>query len=253
MKPFPPNTALHVFYTTIAQKYELRDVFYLDLWPFGPSQMVLIAPSAADQVTVVKNYPLHDAAIQFIGPLIGKRAILATDGDIWKSLHRMISPGLRLSSIRPLMPIVAEKTTELFYPALTAYSSSGEVFSMEKAAAELIFSIISKMVLGGSLSKQKNSKLLHDIDQILDYAQSISMTGGMNPVKKCLKWWRKRKAAQSLDDFLRSFIEHRHLAYGDTNSDSLEEMSIFDHMFSEMNSKNHGELNADSVEVLLDK
>jgi cytochrome P450 len=253
MKLFPSNTALSVFYTTIAQKYELRDIFYLDLWPFGPPQMVLIAPNAADQVTVVKTYPLHDEVPRFVSSLLGENSLPATDGEMWKMLHRMIAPGFRPSSLRSMMPITAEQTMEIFLPALTAYALSGEAFSMEKVAAQLIFSIISKVIMGGSLSKQNQSELLHDIDRILDYAQSIAIASGTNPVKKWFKWWRKRQAVQRIDDFLRSFIENRHLAHGDGSFDSSQGLSVLDHMISEMISQRSGKLDTGSVQVLIDK
>jgi hypothetical protein len=42
------------------------------------------------------------------------------------------------------MPVTSEQTMAFSFPALTTYASSGEAFSMEKVAAQLIFSIISK-------------------------------------------------------------------------------------------------------------
>lgn len=253
MKLFPSNTALSVFYTTIARRYELRDIFYLDLWPFGPPQMVLIAPNAADQVTVVKTYPLHDEVPRFVGSLLGDKSLPAADGEMWKKLHRMIAPGFRPSSLRQMMPVTAEQTVRIFLPALTAYASTGEVFSMEKVASQLIFSIISKMVIGGSLSKQNQSQMLYDIDRILDYAQSIAVASGTNPVKRWTKWWRKRQAVQRIDHFLCSFIEKRRLAHSGGYFDSSQGTSILDHMISEMNSQNPGELDMSSAQVLIDK
>ncbi|KAJ5358348.1 cytochrome P450 [Penicillium cataractarum] len=260
IKLFPPNTALSVFYTTIAQKYELRGIFYLDLWPFSHSQMVLIAPDAADLVTVRRNYPLHDVVSQFVGPLLGEKAIGGADGETWKMLHRMIAPGFRPSSVKAMMSIIADQTMETFYPALKSYASSGEVFSMENAAGELIFSINIKLILGTSISKQKISELLHDINRILGYAQLISLTSSTNPVKKWTTWWRKRQAAQRIDDFLRSFIAQHHLAGYDRTLDSPDaqgRMTILDSMIFEgrrmgIDSQSSGKLSPAFRDIVVD-
>ncbi|KAJ6020568.1 cytochrome P450 [Penicillium herquei] len=262
IKLFPENTALSVFYTTIAQKYELRGIFYLDLWPFSHPQMVLIAPDTADLVTVTKHYPLHDEVPRFLGALIGEKSVGAADGEPWKILHRIIAPGFRPSSVKSMMSIITDQTMELFHPALKLYASNGEVFSMEKAAGQLIFSISCKTILGTSLSKDKINILLRDIGHILDYAQLISLTSGTNPVKKWTIWWRKRQAAQRIDKFLRFFIEEHYSARCDKNFDShdsdaqdrisiLEQM-IFESQQTEIYSQSSERLSPALMDVLVD-
>jgi hypothetical protein len=44
----------------ISQKYKLPGVWYLDLWPLGPRQVIITEPDLANYVTVHKNHPKHD-------------------------------------------------------------------------------------------------------------------------------------------------------------------------------------------------
>lgn len=212
IKQFPPDTSVHVFYTAIAQKYELRGIFYLDLWPFGPPQMILSTPETAEMVTVNSNYPMHDEVARFLGPLVGYKAIGSSDGPMWKMLHRMMAPSFRPSVITSMVPTIATQTMQVFHSKLAQFASDGETFSMQKLAGRLIFRISSKVFLGVALSDQMNEDLLHDMDQIMDYAQMLTLTSGTSPLKKAVKWWRKRMAARRIDTFLLSLIEKRQVA-----------------------------------------
>jgi hypothetical protein len=52
--------------TTIAHKYNLPGVFYLDLWPASCGQVVVVDPDVALHMTVTKNHPKHEAEKWFI-------------------------------------------------------------------------------------------------------------------------------------------------------------------------------------------
>jgi hypothetical protein len=97
MQQFPPNTALSIYYTAIAQKYNLKGIYYLDLWPFGPSQMILVSPDSADLVAKVTDYPLHEMGINYLSGLVGENSMGATNGEKWKVTHRLLAPAFRAS------------------------------------------------------------------------------------------------------------------------------------------------------------
>jgi hypothetical protein len=44
---------------TIAHKYNMPRVFYLDLWPVSWGQIIVVDPDLAMHVTGTKNYPKH--------------------------------------------------------------------------------------------------------------------------------------------------------------------------------------------------
>lgn len=262
MEQFPPHTAIHVFYTTIAQKYGLRGIFYMDLWPFGPSQMVLLTPEAADKVKVTENYPLHDFVPKFLGPLIGWQSIAGVEGQTWKMLHRMMTPAFRPSIVKSMVPIIASKAMTIFRPTLAEYASSGQIFSMEKVSARLVFSISSHTILGGILSEQENEKLLMDIDQTLEYARILALTSLPNPLEKAAKWWRKRGAVKRTEEFLESLVMKRYAFICQETSNSSDTggafSSILDRMLLECqqldsSSKSNGKLSENTMQLITDK
>ncbi|KAJ0422364.1 cytochrome P450 [Aspergillus carlsbadensis] len=205
---FPPNTAIATFYTEIAQKYNLTEtgLFYLDLWPFGPSQMILVSPEAAELVTAAESYPLHDKVREYLTPLLGKDAIGAADGEKWKELHQMLAPAFRPVKTKGMAGVIAELVRELLCPALHRYAGSGEVFSMERCAAQLVFAISSRVILGEGVSAEENACLLADLNHVVEYATTLALTTATNPLVKVGRWWQKRAAIRRMDSFLQSSV-----------------------------------------------
>ncbi|KAL3447874.1 cytochrome P450 [Aspergillus insuetus] len=164
MSQFPANTAIGTFYTEIAHKYELTEngIFYLDLRPFGLSQMVL-----------------HDKVQDYLTPLLGDEAIGASDGEKWKVLHHMLATAFRPAKMKSMASVIAELVRELLRPALETHADIGEVFSMENCAAQLVFAISSRVILSDGVSKAQNARLLADMNQIVEYA-----TTATNPLVK---------------------------------------------------------------------
>ncbi len=103
----PSDVHYQVAVTTIAHKYNMPDVWYLDLWPAADGQIVIGNPDLAMYVTNTKNYPKHDAEKWFIDPLIGDGNIVTTNGPRWKHLHKMLSPAFSIQHIANLRPMVA--------------------------------------------------------------------------------------------------------------------------------------------------
>ncbi|KAL3451451.1 cytochrome P450 [Aspergillus insuetus] len=209
---FPSNTAPAAYYTEIAQRYQLKEMFYLDLWPFAPSQLVLISPDTAALVTTVEDYPVHDVATGFISALIGKTMIAAVNGPVWKSLHTMIAPAFRPSSLKRMIPVVADQTMFVFHATLSRYAASGQAFSMEDAVAQLVFRMSSKVIFGLTVSDQMNEHLLADFAIVLEYAKILTAVAPGNPVWKVFWWWKQRAANGRLNRFLEDLAKERHLA-----------------------------------------
>ncbi|EAU31649.1 predicted protein [Aspergillus terreus NIH2624] len=259
MNQFPPNTAIATYYTEISHKYQLKGIFYLDLWPFGPSQMVLVHPNAAEHVTTVENYPLHDEVSRYLTPLLGEHAIGASDGERWKMLHRILTPAFKPSKTKAMAPVIAEQVSLLLHPTLTQYAGSAEVFSMEECAARLVFSISSTVILGNSVSEDENAQLISDINAVVDYATMLTLTAATNPLSKVRKWWKKRAAIQRMDSFLRLLIKGRYaqLAHGKVDVNRADS-TILDAILANVQSMRcvpHGFAAPDSelVQIVTDK
>ncbi|KAL2847120.1 cytochrome P450 [Aspergillus pseudodeflectus] len=211
IKLFPDNTAPAAYYTEIAQRYQLKELFYLDLWPFAPSQLVLISPETAALITTVEDYPVHDVATGFVSALIGKTMIAAVNGQPWKALHNMIAPAFRPSALKRMVPVIADQTMSVFHATLSRHAASGQAFAMEDVAAQLVFRMSSKVIFGVSVSDEANERLLADFAVILEYAKILTQVQPGNPFRKVFLWWKQRAAARRIDAFLEPLANERHI------------------------------------------
>ncbi|KAH7061619.1 cytochrome P450 [Paraphoma chrysanthemicola] len=135
-------------------------VFYLDLWPAGCGQVVVVDPDVALHMTVTKNHPKHEAEKWFVDPLIGAGNIVTTDGPRWKYLHKMLSPAFAIQHISNMRPAIAEELME-FRSILHSKAESGEKFSLEELTLHSTFDVIGRATFGESLNaKTKGSAAL---------------------------------------------------------------------------------------------
>jgi cytochrome P450 len=254
MQQFPANTALSIYYTAIAQKYNLKGIFYMDLWPFGPPQMILVSPDAADLVTKVQDYPLHEMGISYLAGLVGENAMGATNGDKWKGTHRLLAPAFRTSSVKAMAGVVADQTVELFTPFLERCADEDGVFSMETAAAKLLLSISTVTILGGDIAEDAKVQLFEDIGDIVAYATMITLTTSTNPVTKWRTWWKKTKAVKRLDMFFEGLVRAREEVTRGVGKDAAG-LSILDRTLIEGRGGywNNGPLDPAATRLLVDK
>ncbi len=168
----PPNMHPQAYLTAIAQKYHLRGIFYIDLWPIAPSQVVLTDPELMNQVTVVKSLPMHTMADDFLAPIIGRNVIATANGAVWKKMHNAMAPAFSWSHIRSLTGVIADETM-LFRDTLDRLVQTGEVFSMEDTSAKLIFDIIARIVFNFSLHAQtKRSSYFNDLRDMIHLTEA---------------------------------------------------------------------------------
>ncbi|KAL5113779.1 hypothetical protein ACEQ8H_008353 [Pleosporales sp. CAS-2024a] len=151
MAGLPPDCHYQYAITTIARKYNMPGVFYLDLWPAGVGHVVVIDPDAALQMTVTLNHPKHEAEKWFVDPLMGVDNIVTTEGPRWKhSLHSTNNP------------YIAEELME-FRCILRDFAQAGDKFMLEELTLRTTFDVIGKATFGHSLNakSQGSEALLH--------------------------------------------------------------------------------------------
>ena len=239
---FPPNSAPQLWYTTIAQKYNLPGIFYLDLWPFGPGQMIITDPDAANQVTVLRSFPKHIVNETFLTPLVGRKNIAAVNGPTWKLLHSMLTPAFAPSHVKNLVGMMADETM-LFCETLSRHAENDEVFSMRETAAKLIFDIIGKAVFSFPLHAQTTgSACLKDLQEILKY--DILGRESNNPLTKLRANIKRKAAIKRADYYVGSKIRERYeylkcenISVTKKNALSILDLILHDHLQLHSNEK----------------
>jgi hypothetical protein len=249
LKLFPHNTAPAAYYTEIAQRYQLKGLFYLDLWPFAPSQLVLISPDTAALVTTVENYPVHHVATGFISALIGKTMLAALNGPPWKAMHNTIAPAFRPSTLKLMVPVITDQTVSVFHATLSRHATSGQEFSMEDAIAQLVFRMSSKVIFGQTVSDEMNESLLAEFAVVLEYAKLLTQVEPGSPFRKAVLWRKQRAANRRLDKFLEALVKERQLERAKSDPDDSpgkewlgkRTMSVLDHILVGVSPAGNGE------------
>lgn len=55
----PPNCHPQIYLTAIAQKYNLKGIFYVDLWPVADPQVIVTDVDLMDQIHVKRAFPQY--------------------------------------------------------------------------------------------------------------------------------------------------------------------------------------------------
>jgi cytochrome P450 len=207
---FPPNNHPQAYFTEISRKYNLPGIFYLDLWPFAPSQVVLSDPALLEQVTVTKPLPQHQLGDDFLAPITGRNNIATANGPMWKEMHKAMVPAFSWSHIRSLTSLIIEEC-ELFREALDRKAATGHVFSMEELGSKLTFDVIARIVLNMRLHAQTTGSVyLDDLKEMIRLADGATdMAVQFNPFLRLKAWWQRQRVLGRLNPSIKAKIQER--------------------------------------------
>ncbi|KAH8596814.1 cytochrome P450 [Bisporella sp. PMI_857] len=193
---FPPNTHPQVYITTIAQKYDLKGIFYLDLWPVADAQVILIEPELMDSVQVTRSFDQHRIGDDLMNALVGRNVIATANGAIWKKLHGGMAPAFLMPHVRSLSGLMADETM-IFRNTLLNLAKSGKVFSMEAEAAKAIFDIVGRIVFNFPVNAQtEGSSYLNDLKETQELVNQLL---SMNPLVKLKVYLRRSFVRKRID------------------------------------------------------
>jgi cytochrome P450 len=92
--------------------------------------VIVTTPELMDYVHVKLPQAQHPFLNDFVAPIVGRDAIIATKGSTWKKLHDAMVPACSPSHIRNLTSVMVDEML-LFRGKLENFSRNGDVFSME--------------------------------------------------------------------------------------------------------------------------
>jgi len=208
----PPNTHPQAYLTMIGQKYNLKGIFYMDLWPVSAPQVVITDIDLMDQVHVKRAYAQHQMADDFMAPLVGRNSIATANGKTWKTLHNAMAPAFASSHIKNLVTVISEEAV-IFRDTLNELAKTGEVFSMEETSAKLIFDVVARIVFHFSLNAQtQGSQYLNDLREMV---QLVDAQLSVNPVVRISCYFRRNAIMRRLNDSILKQILERYRLLND--------------------------------------
>ncbi|KAF2442413.1 cytochrome P450 3A30 [Karstenula rhodostoma CBS 690.94] len=215
MSLLPSGAHYQQVITTISQKYDMPGAWYLDLWPVGPSQLIVTDPDLAsfsgtkraNQFTVLKNHPKHIIATTSMDTVLGTGNIATANGPAWKAAHNMIAPAFSVSHQRSMAGMMAEEVM-VFRSILQEMAATGEVFEIERVLANLVLNTIARSIFEESLDTQrKETPMLAKFHAACD--ENIYIMYSWNPVGKLFARWRMNRLSRDVEAQLADMIRVR--------------------------------------------
>ncbi|KAK0377048.1 AflN/verA/monooxygenase [Colletotrichum limetticola] len=153
MGTLPSDSIIHNIMWKISEDYS-NGIFYLSLWPFSGTMMVLADADAAsqlDSLALGKGLDIIDP----IEKVTGGKSLLTMKGDEWKHWRRLFNPGFSAGYMMGLTSVIADEVG-IFRQKLLAKCTTGqsEVFLLEDLTLKMTFDIIGSVVLDTRLGHQ---------------------------------------------------------------------------------------------------
>ena len=152
--------------------------------------------------------PSQVSGTEHVRAIVAEIALTRTQGEHWKQLRKQFNPGFAPQHLITMLPIILEKSST-FVERLEDFSSSGQTFSLTHLAGNLIFDIISSVVMDNDFGAQKNgqpSEFLRTYRELFHTYTSEQMD---------LPWyftprteWKRRRLANRIRTTLRSVVQN---------------------------------------------
>ncbi|PTD10377.1 P450 monooxygenase AflN [Fusarium culmorum] len=142
----PRNSMPQLYYTEIVHRYNLEGIFYLDLWPIGPSLVIITDPKLIEQAHIPRPMVPHPFTNTFMAPIAGDDIIPTKSGTEWKKLRNDMSPTFSRAHAHSMVGVMVNEI-KLLRGKLDELSATGQVFSMEGLLNKTIFGIVSRHLL----------------------------------------------------------------------------------------------------------
>ena len=210
LRELPSDIHPQVTLTHVAQRYNLKGLWFLDTWPLGVPIANIIDPELATQVTQSNGLPKCDLVKDFSKHLIGERSIISADGPEWRRLRTMFNPGFTMAHLMTVVPGMIDDINT-FIGLLTSRAESQNVFCLEELTTRLTIDVIGRVVMDTELHSQTSeNELVNAIRSQLLWTPrsgvSISPEIVLNPIRKVVSLWYERK----IDQYLKNYLEQRY-------------------------------------------
>ncbi|KAI1471371.1 cytochrome P450 [Daldinia caldariorum] len=228
----PPNCHIQILPTTIAQKYGLKGIWYLNLWPIADPEVVLTDPDLMDSVQVARVFNQHRLAQDVLTSVLGEDVVAAANGPVWKKLHNAMAPAFLPSHVRTLAWLIAEETV-VFRGTLKRLARSNQAFSAEHELSKLIFDVVGRVVFNFPLNAQTQGSSYHE-----DLKRTVHLLNQQispNPLVKLQATLKKRAVRKRVDASVAAKIQERLVALRSENivPSRKDPLSILDLMLRE--------------------
>jgi cytochrome P450 len=144
MQVLPTNITMHVMVRQMAKQFP-KGIFYLNLWPFSKTLMIVANPFTAVQVekAFLDKPPAMTDTMEIIN---GGPSLMTMRGDTWKKWRGLFNPGFASGHMTGLAPVITDEVV-VFCRLLQEQARKDEMFQLEESTLRLTFDVISRVTL----------------------------------------------------------------------------------------------------------
>lgn len=176
----PPNTHIGIIFTLIARRYNLDELFYLDLWPIADSQCVILDAQLAEQIAVKPSLPKYEPILNFLRQFLGPIGlIVADDANEWKYWRKIFHTAFATAQLNKQVPMIVDEA-EILSDNLATLAQTGEKAIMMHLTSHYAMDVIGKVAMRADFNTQTGAKsrLVEALTAIPRY---IIPVGNLNP------------------------------------------------------------------------
>ncbi|KAG8163238.1 hypothetical protein KVR01_006535 [Diaporthe batatas] len=157
IQALPRNSTIHLVVQLMARQFP-EGIFYLNLWPFNSTLMVVTDPFVASQVeNAFLDKP--EAMCSTLEVINGGPSLMTMHGATWKKWRGLFNQGFAPGYITGLAPAMAEEVA-VFCDLLRKLAGQDQVFPLEEYTLRLTFDIIGRATLDARLRYQTQGSAL---------------------------------------------------------------------------------------------
>lgn len=180
LKKLPPNIHMNLVMEYIAQEYNLKDAWYLDMWPASVPIMVISSADVAQQITVANVLPKHPVNKEFLGDMTGDKAIITLEGQEWKDVRAVLMPAYAPSNVLSLVPMMVRYIC-IMCDRLEEAADKDNIIKLQHYLTDMTIDIIGNAALDVELHAQTTP---HPIATAFKRMVVLSATGLADPLAK---------------------------------------------------------------------
>ncbi|KAL2819651.1 cytochrome P450 [Aspergillus cavernicola] len=197
----PPNATLHSIMLKLSKQFP-SGMFYINMWPFSGTWLIVATPSAASQIQSL-NLMKPDILRRPLETITGGPSLISMHGDMWKRWRALFNPGFNPAYLIGLAPHIADEV-QVFCEQLRSRARDGGVFQLEPLTLKLTVDTICSVALDAQLHHQtKEHPLASALQRQIEWA-SFGTT--FNPFKRYLTvrplvlWYNNRLMNQFIGE-----------------------------------------------------
>jgi cytochrome P450 len=208
----PSDVHPQVTMALLARKYDLGDFFYIDIYPISEPLLCVVDPGLLAQLAqcpLNKQLDKHATIRQFTQHVVGKMSMLLAEGEKWRSLRNLFSPGFSSGHLSTTVEGIVDEAV-IFRNQIATYEKSREVCSMEYLATGVTIDIIGRVAMDQEFKSQTQSNELVEGFRSQSHwtpkSSDLNPFVNWNPVAPVMRWWYEQK----MNNYLEKYIEDRY-------------------------------------------